>query len=129
MTARRAPWRSAAGLQRGFFGVAALGWLLLAALALTLLLKVAPGMSEHARLHTVVRGIAAASPADARAVQEAFDAQKSTQRIESIAGRDLVVTREEGILVISYAYDFKAVLFGPVSLLIRYEGTTREAAQ
>ena len=129
MKAHCAPQRSAAGLQRGLFGVAALGWLLLAALALTLLLKVAPGMSEHARLRTLVRGIAAASPADARAVQEAFDAQKSAQRIESLAARDLVVTREEGILVISYAYDFKVVLVGPVSLLIRYEGTTREAAQ
>ena len=129
MKAHCAPQRSAPSPQRGLFGVAALGWLLLAALALTLLLKVAPGMSEHARLHTLVRGIAAASPADARAVQEAFDAQKSAQRIESLAARDLVVTREEGILVISYAYDFKVVLVGPVSLLIRYEGTTREAAQ
>lgn len=45
--------------------MAAIGWLLLAAGALTLLLKVAPGMSEHARVNTLVRGIAAASPANA----------------------------------------------------------------
>jgi len=109
--------------------IAALGWLLLAGCRPADPTLVAPGMSEHARVHTLVRGIAAASPADARAVQEAFDAQKSAQRIESLAARDLVVTREEGILVISYAYDFKVVLVGPVSLLIRYEGTTREAAQ
>lgn len=127
--ARRATKTSPAGPQRGLFSVAGLGWLLLGAGALTLLLKVAPGMSEHARVHTLVRSIAAASPANAQAVQEAFDARRTVTRVESLAGRDLVVTREDGVLVISYAYDHKIVILDRVTLLIRYEGSTREAVQ
>lgn len=129
MKARRATKRSVAGSQRGLFTVAGLGWLLLAAGALALLLKVVPGISEHARVHTLVRGIAAASPANAQAVQEAFDARRTVNRVESLAGRDLVVTREDGVLVISYAYDHKIVILDRVTLLIRYEGSTREAVQ
>lgn len=125
---RAARWHVAAR-QRGLFGLAALGWVVLGACILALVLKLAPGMGEHARLHTLLRGIAAASPASAQAVQEAFDAQRSANRIESLTGRDLVVTREEGIVVISYAYDRKVELLSDVSLLIRYEGTTREAAR
>ena len=127
MRARRATRRSAAGPQRGLFSVAGLGSLLLGAGALILLLKVAPGMSEHARVNTLVHGIAAASPASAQAVQEAFDARRTVNRIESLAGRDLVVTREDGVLVISYAYDHRIVILDRVTLLIRYEGSTREA--
>jgi hypothetical protein len=129
MRACRATRGSAAGPQRGLFTAAAIGWLLLAAGALTLLLKVAPGMSEHARMNTLVRGIAAASPANAQAVQEAFDARRTVNRIESLAGRDLVVTREDGVLVISYAYDHRIVILDRVTLLILYEGSTREAVR
>jgi hypothetical protein len=39
------------------------------------------------------------------------------------------VTREDGITVISYAYDRRIALFDRIFLVIRYEGTTREAAQ
>jgi hypothetical protein len=46
----------------------------------------------------------------------------------SLNGRDLEITREDGVLVISYAYDRKIPLFGTVALLIRYEGTTRKGA-
>ena len=54
--------------------------------------------------------------------------QKVVDGIVSLNGRDLEITREEGVLVISYAYDRKIPLFGGVSLLIRYEGTTRKGA-
>ena len=56
-----------------------------------------------------------------------FDARVVVNRIESLTGRDLVVTREEGVLVISYAYDHKIVILDRVILLIRYQGSTREA--
>ena len=129
MYARSAYRRMGASRQRGLFSLAGLGWLLLAVGALALFLKVAPALGEHARVQGVVRGIAAASPTTPQEVQEAFDRQKSIDRIESLNGRDLVVTREDGITVISYAYDRRIALFDRVFLVIRYEGTTREAAQ
>ena len=129
MNARRAYRRPGALRQRGLFSLAGLGWLLLAVGALALFLKVAPSLGEHARVQALARGIAAASPTTPQEVQEAFDRQKSVDRIESLNGRDLVVTREDGITVISYAYDRRIALFDRVFLVIRYEGTTREAAQ
>jgi len=113
--------------QRGLIGLAGLGWVLWAVFLLALVLKVAPGIGEHSRVGTLVRGIAAASPASALEAQEAFDARVVVNRIESLTGRDLVVTREEGVLVISYAYDYKIVILDRVILLIRYQGSTREA--
>ena len=129
MNARRAHRRPGVVRQRGLFGLAALGWLVLVACVLALLLRVAPAVSEHARVQVLVRGIAAASPATPQEVREAFDRQKSTERIESLDGRDLVVTREDGITVVRYAYDRRIALFGNVFLLIRFEGASREAAQ
>lgn len=115
--------------QRGLIRLAGLGWVLWAVCLLALVLKVFPGISEHSRVLTLVRGIAAASPANALGVQEAFDARAVVNRVESLAGRDLVVTREDGVLVISYAYDHKIVILDRVTLLIRYEGSTREAVR
>ena len=129
MTARHTfPARPAFG-QRGLIGLAGLAWVLWAVCLLALVLKVFPGISEHIRVVTLVRGIAAASPANEQEAQEAFDARAATSRVESLTGRDLVVTREDGILVISYAYDHKIVILNNVTLLIRYEGSTREAVR
>ncbi|MEI8265223.1 MAG: DUF4845 domain-containing protein [Betaproteobacteria bacterium] len=113
--------------QRGLIGLAGLGWVLWAVCLLALVLKVTPGIGEHSRVLTLVRGIAAASPANAQDVQQAFDARTVVNRVESLTGRDLVVTRENGVLVISYAYDHKIVILDRVILLIRYQGSTREA--
>jgi hypothetical protein len=129
MSLHAAPRMPAARHQQGLLSVASLGWLVLAGCAVYLLLKTAPALSEHARVKVLVRSIAAAAPATPQAAQEAFDRQKTIDRIESLDGRNLTVTREDGVLVISYGYDRKIVLFGGVSLLIRYDGTTREAAQ
>jgi hypothetical protein len=131
MNARHAQRRPRAVRQRqkGLFSLAGLGWLVLGLCVVALLLKAAPALGEHARIQVLVRGIAAASPTTPQEVQEAFDRQKSIDRIESLNGRDLVVTREDGITVISYAYDRRIALFDRVFLVIRYEGTTREDAQ
>jgi hypothetical protein len=45
-----------------------------------------------------------------------------------LSGRDLEITREDGVLVITYAYDRKVPLTSDIALLIRYEGTTRKGA-
>jgi hypothetical protein len=89
-------------------------------------MRAVPAFSEHARVQVLVRGIAAAAPATAQDAQEAFDRQKIIERIDSLQGRDLRVTREDGVLVISYAYDRKIAGLGRLSLVIRFDGTTRE---
>jgi hypothetical protein len=93
-----------------------------------LFFKVLPAMNEHLLVGKAVRNIAASGPATPLEVLNSFDRQKAIDGIVSLNGRDLEITREDGVLVITYAYDRKIPLFGGVSLLIRYAGTTRKGA-
>lgn len=117
---------AAARRERGLLSLAGLGWLVLLGCAVYLVVRVVPAFSEHARVQVLVRGIAAAAPATAQDAQEAFDRQKIIERIDSLQGRDLRVTREDGVLVISYGYDRRIAGLGRLSLVIRFDGTTRE---
>ena len=117
---------AAARRERGLLSLAGLGWLVLLACVVYLVMRAVPAFSEHARVQVLVRGIAAAAPATAQDAQEAFDRQKIIERIDSLQGRDLRVTREDGVLVISYGYDRKIAGLGRLSLVIRFDGTTRE---
>jgi len=112
----------------GLATFSAMFWVLMVGSIVYLFFKVLPAMNEHFTIRKVVRGIAASGPATPLDVQTAFDRQKSVEGIESISSRDLEITREDGVLVITYAYDRKIPLAGGVSLLIRYDGTTRKAA-
>lgn len=114
--------------QKGLFSLSAMFWVLVLVILAYLFFKVLPAVNEHFTVVKVVRGIAASGPATPLDVQTAFDRQKSVEGIESISSRDLEITREDGVLVISYAYDRKIPLTSGVSLLIRYDGTTRKAA-
>lgn len=59
-----------------------------------------------------------------REIQQAFDAAATATYIESISGKDLIISKDENEFEISYAYQKKIPLFGPASLVIDYEGTT-----
>jgi hypothetical protein len=96
--------------------------------AVYLFFKVPPAVNEHLSVRKAVRAIAASGLATPLEVLNSFDRQKAIDGIVSLNGRDLEITREDGVLVITYAYDRKIPLFGGVSLLIRYEGTTRKGA-
>ena len=61
--------------------------------------------------------------AEARA---AFDKQKELEySITSIAGKDLIITKENDKVVVAFAYDKLVPLYGPVYILIKYEGRSR----
>lgn len=113
--------------QTGLATFSAMFWVLMLGSVAYLFFKVLPAVNEHFTVRKVVRGIAASGPATPLDVQTAFDRQKSVEGIESLSSRDLEITREDGVLVISYAYDRKIPLTGGVSLVIRYDGTTRKA--
>ena len=113
---------------RGFAALSVFFWLSLLISVMYVFFKVLPAVNESFSVRKAIRSIAASGPATPLDVINAFDRQKGMDGIESISGRDLEVTREDGVLVITYAYDRKIPLFGGVSLLIRYEGTTRKGA-
>lgn len=113
---------------RGFSTLSAMFWIAIVVGAVYIFFKVLPAMNEHFAVRKAIRSIVASGPATPLEVLNTFDRQKGIDGIESISGRDLEITREDGVLVITYGYDRKIPLFGGVSLLIRYEGTTRKGA-
>jgi hypothetical protein len=90
--------------------------------------KVLPAVNEHFAVRKAIRSIVASGPSTPLEVQNTFDRQKSIDGIVSLSGRDLEITREDGVLVITYAYDRKVPLTTDIALLIRYAGTTRKGA-
>ncbi len=46
--------------------------------------------------------------------------------ITSVTGKDLVISKEDGVYVISFAYEKKLPLFGPASLLLEFSSSTSD---
>ena len=59
-------------------------------------------------------------------IRGAFEKQKEIEySIQSISGKDLVITKENDKVVVSFAYDKEIELMKPVYLLIKYEGRSK----
>jgi hypothetical protein len=82
-----------------------------------------PTINEYATIKRTVEKIAAENPGTVAEARSSFDRQKSIEySISSISGKDLEITKENDRVVISFAYDKEIALFGPVYLLLKYEG-------
>jgi Tfp pilus assembly protein FimT len=107
---------------RGFTLMSLLFWSIVVAVAAILIMKIAPTINEYLTIQKAVVKIAR----EATSVQEvrtAFEKQKQIEySISTIGGADLVVTKENEKLVVSFAYDKEIELFGPIFLLIKYKG-------
>jgi hypothetical protein len=56
----------------------------------------------------------------------AFDRQRDVEySITAIKGSDLIITKENDKVVVGYAYDKLVPIYGPVYILIKYEGRSR----
>jgi Domain of unknown function (DUF4845) len=109
--------------QRGITLFGLLFWAILVAIVALLLMKVLPTLNEYATIQRAVTKIAREGPSTVPEVRTAFEKQKEIEySITSISGKDLQVTKENDKLVIRFAYDKEIELYGPVFLLIKYEG-------
>ncbi|MFL6709916.1 MAG: DUF4845 domain-containing protein [Massilia sp.] len=57
-------------------------------------------------------------------MRQAFDKNADINRIETISGKDLLISKETGETELSFAYQKKIPMFANVSLLIDYAATT-----
>ena len=57
-------------------------------------------------------------------MRQAFDKNADINRIETITGKDLLISKETGDTELSFAYQKKIPMFANVSLLIDYAATT-----
>jgi len=116
----------AKGGQRGVTLFGLLFWAILIGFLAYLLVRVLPTLNEYATIKRTVDTIAATQPATVAEARAAFDKQREIEySITSVTGKDLTVTKENDRVVLGFAYDKEVPIYGPVYILIKYEGRTK----
>lgn len=88
-----------------------------------LALKVTPTVTEYMGIKHAIESVKASSTSIAQA-RSAFDKQAEVGYIDAINSKDLDIVKNGDTIDISFAYQKKIPLVGPVSLLIDYAGST-----
>ncbi|MBL8362131.1 MAG: DUF4845 domain-containing protein [Rubrivivax sp.] len=112
--------------QRGLTLFGLMFWAILIGFFGYVAVRTLPTLNEYFTIQRAVDKIAGASPATVAEARLAFDRQKDIEySIESISGKDLEITKENDRVVIRYSYNKEVPLYGPVYVLIKYEGRSR----
>lgn len=85
--------------------------------------KVLPSIIEYKAIKNAIATLKE-SGGNVREMQNDFNKNAYVTDIKAIRGTDLVFSKDSGELEISFAYEKRIELMGPVSLLIDYAGTT-----
>ena len=89
-------------------------------------MKVLPTVNEYYTIQRSVEKVAKEGGSTVPEIRNAFEKQKDIEySIVSIGAKDLDITKENDKIVVRFAYAKEVELFGPVSLLIRYEGRSK----
>ena len=119
MTARRKH-------QRGITLFGLMFWAIVVGFGALLIMRVLPTMNEYFTIQKAVKKIATEGGGTVPEIRSAFEKQKEIEySIQSISGKDLVITKENDKVVVSFAYDKEIELMKPVYLLIKYEGRSK----
>ncbi len=112
--------------QRGISLLGLLFWAVLIGFVAVVGLKTFPSVNEYLTIQRSVNQIAKTGAGSVPEIRIAFDKQKEIEySITSISGKDLEITKENDKVVISFSYDKEVPLYGPVSLLIHYQGRSK----
>jgi len=88
-------------------------------------MKVGPVVVEYFQIVKTVKKIATGPGMESVAdVRRAFDNQSNVDNIKAINSQDLEVSKDSGKLEISFAYESRIHLFGNVSLLLEFQGSS-----
>ncbi|MBI3230334.1 MAG: DUF4845 domain-containing protein [Burkholderiales bacterium] len=88
-----------------------------------LLMKVIPVVVEYRSMRAAIY-TARDAGTTAREIKDSFTKQKISGYFTSLGADDLEITQEAGHLEVSFAYQKKIPIVGPVSLLFDFEATT-----
>ena len=112
--------------QRGVTLFGLLFWAVIVGFLALIGMRVLPALNEYFTIKRTVNKIAT----DNKTVPEIrsdFEKQKDIEySIVSITAKDLVITKENEKVVVSFAYDKEVELVKPVFLLIKFEGRSIE---
>jgi hypothetical protein len=101
--------------------------LIVVALVAILGMRVVPDLIEYGKILSNVKAVAkdpGLKDASLAQVRTAFDRRANIDQIDTLKGADIEVSKENGQLVLSFAYTKRIPMVGPVSLLIDFEGST-----
>jgi hypothetical protein len=91
-----------------------------------LLVRTLPTVNEYLTIQRTVEQIAKTNPSTVAEARQAFDRQKDIEySITAISGKDLTITKENDKVVIGFAYEKEVPIYGPVFVLLKYEGRSR----
>jgi hypothetical protein len=90
-------------------------------------LRTAPTVIEYLAAKRAIHKVAELRSRTAAEITKAFDDLAAVDDIGSIAGRDLRIERGAAGATISFSYEKRIALAGPVSLLIVYQASTASA--
>jgi len=112
--------------QRGMTLFGLMFWGLLVGFVGYLLVRTLPTVNEYLTIQRTVEQVARLQPATVAEARQAFDKQKDVEfSISSVSGKDITVTKENDKVVIGFAYDKLVPIYGPVFILIKYEGRSK----
>jgi hypothetical protein len=101
-------------------------WAMLIGFTAYVLVRALPTVNEYLTIQRSVETIAKSQPATVAEARIAFDKQKDLEySIAAVSGKDLIVTKENDKVVIAFAYDKLIPIYGPVYILIKYEGRSK----
>ncbi len=109
-------------------GLSFVGFLIVAAVVVFFAvvgMKVVPTVLEYTAVQRAVKKSANEGGETPAEIRRKFDQYAAVDDIASIKGSDLDITKQNGSVVVSFKYDKKVPLFGPASILIEYEGSSR----
>ena len=111
--------------QRGLTMVGMLVWAIVIGMLALFAARIVPTTIEYYTIVKALHKVSAQGGSTVPQVRAAFERQKEIDRITSISGKDLSVTKEGEEVVISFAYDSEIELLKPVYLLIKYEARSK----
>jgi hypothetical protein len=112
--------------QRGITLFGLMFWAIVVGFLALLTMRVLPTLNEYFTIQKAVKRIATEGGGTVPEIRSAFEKQKEIEySIQSISGKDLVITKENDKVVVSFAYDKEIELMKPVYLLIKYEGRSK----
>jgi hypothetical protein len=115
-------------LRRAQRGLSLIGLLFVAAVVIAIAvvaMRIVPSALEYMAIKSAVEKVVSSGAPTARELQVAFDRFAAVDDIKSISGRDLIIEKVDGATVVSFAYEKRIELAGPVSLIIAYNGSSR----
>ncbi|MFX1679487.1 DUF4845 domain-containing protein [Mitsuaria sp. CC2] len=113
-------------IQRGISLLGLMFWAVIIGGGSVILLRVVPTVMEYYTIQRAIEKIARDAPPTVAEARNQFQRTKDIEySIVSVEPADLIITKVDDKVKISFAYDKEVPLFGPAFLVIKYKGSTR----